>query len=269
METHRRETLEPDSAPSDSSISEQVFDGSSSSSPEMPVSEENLSEARGERSLVAASNQNESSPHLGKKAQDDRSLVLSASNHTGSPTILPPINETLGWSPSKPAQTEPVDDDYPNFSICSDDEALQVDPFTSSPDRLLGNNLLDSSSSRWSSSHGSAPWPSSSSSRGTWSASPSSEETKSSALSFTIGDIKPYIVVCFAYLLCFQEYYIGMCLYIHLGVLKFFWSWCWLCVGCRAFKSRQHMLYQCRLAVLYAYCATCPGSSFLQSCHAL
>jgi hypothetical protein len=120
----------------------------------MPASEENLggsstsfpSEALGDLSLVAASIQNGSSPHLGKKAQDDRSLVLSASNPTGSSTILPPIDETLGGSSSMPAQTESVDD-YPNFSICSDEETLQLEPFTSSPDRFLGNNLLDSSSS--------------------------------------------------------------------------------------------------------------------------
>jgi hypothetical protein len=224
METHLRETLEPDSAPSDFTISEEIFDGSSSLSPELPVSEEILrgsstsfpSEALGDLSLVAASNQNGSSPHLGKRAQDDRSLVLSASNPTGASTILPPINETLGGSSSMPAQTEPVDD-YPNFSICSDDETLQLEPFTSSPDRFLGNNLLDSSSSRWSSSHGSSPWPSCSSSRGTWSLSPSSEETKPSALSFSIGDIKPYMVVCFVYLFVFfQDYYIGMCIRVYI-----------------------------------------------------
>jgi hypothetical protein len=96
METHLGETLEADSAPSDFTISEEMFDGSSSLSPEMPVSEENLggcstsfpSEALGDLSLVAASNQNGSSPHLGKKAQDDRSLVLSAWNPTGSSTIF-------------------------------------------------------------------------------------------------------------------------------------------------------------------------------------
>ncbi|XP_059444666.1 ubiquitin carboxyl-terminal hydrolase 20 isoform X2 [Corylus avellana] len=187
MEAHLRETLEPDSAPSDFTVSEEMFDGSSSLSPEMPVSEENLgesstslhAEALGDPSLVAASNQNGSSP----KPQDDRSLVLLASNPTGSSTILPPINQTLSWSSSMPAQTEPVDD-YPNFSICSDDEALEVEPFASSPDRFFRNNLLESSSSRRSSSHGSSPWPSCSSSRGTWSSSPS-------ALSFSIGDIKP------------------------------------------------------------------------------
>lgn len=195
MDAHLRETLEPDSAPSDFTVSEEMFDGSSSLSPEMPVSEENLgesstsllAEALGDPSLVAASNQNGSYP----KPQDDRSLVLSASNPTGSSTILPPINETLGWSSSMPAQTEPVDD-YPNFSICSDDEALEVEPFASSPDRFFGNNLLESSSSRRSSSHGSSPWPSCSSSRGTWSSSPS-------ALSFSIGDIKPSMVVCFVF----------------------------------------------------------------------
>lgn len=200
MEAHPRETLEPDSAPSDFTVSEEMFDGSSSLSPEMPVSEENpggesstslLAEALGDRSLVAVSNQNGSSP----KAQDDQSLVLSASNPTGSSTILPPIDETLGWSSSMPAQTEPVDD-YPNFSICSDDEPLEVEPFTSSSDRFLDNNLLESSSSRWSSSHGSSPWPSCSSSRGTWSSSPS-------ALSFSIGDVKPSMVVCFVYLFVF------------------------------------------------------------------
>jgi hypothetical protein len=210
METHLRETLEPDSAPSDFTISEEMFDGSSSLSPEMPVSEENLggcstsfpSEALGDLSLVAASNQNGSSPHLGKKAQDDRSLVLSASNPTGSSTILPPISETLGGCSSMSAQTEPVDD-YPNFSICSDEETLQLEPFTASPDRFLGNNLLDSSSSRWSSSHGSSPWPSCSSSRGTGSLSPSSEETKPPALSFSVGDIKPYMLARFVYLFVF------------------------------------------------------------------
>ncbi|KAF5441925.1 hypothetical protein F2P56_037125 [Juglans regia] len=208
METNVARILEINTAPSDSIASPEILNGSSPFPPKMLVSEEtlddsspsSLSESPCDHSLAPAPDQNRSSPNLGKKAQDDPSLVLSPRIPSGTSTMLTPINETLdGSSPaneldaldgssSMPMQAE-ITNDYPNFSIRGDEEALAVDPFPASPNRLLGNNLLDYSSSRWSSSYCSSPsttsWPSSapwssssSSSRDIWSTWSSSEETK-------------------------------------------------------------------------------------------
>lgn len=208
MGTNVARILEINPAPSDSIASPEIFNGSSPFPPEMLVSEETLDESSPsllsenprDHSLAPAPDQNRSSPNLGKKAQDDPSLVLSPRIPSGTSSMLTPINETLdGSSPaneldaldgssSLPMQAE-IPNDYSNFSIRGDEEALAVDPFPASPNRLSGNNLLDYSSSRWSSSycpslstttwHSSAPWSSSSSSsRDIWSTWSSSEETK-------------------------------------------------------------------------------------------
>lgn len=227
------ETLEINPAPSDPTVFEEIFDVSSLDRHETPLCEENLdgsslslpSETLGDHSLVPIlSNQNGSSPSLGENAQTDQSLALPPLVSSGSSTILPPINETLNGSSSDSSvkaldaldgsfssmdvQTEPLDD-CPNFNIIGDEEALVDELLPSSPNRFVGNNLWDYSSSRWTSSNGSSSWPShgtsssswsppkeiGSSSRDTWGTWPSSEEPKSfSPFSISTRDFKPSTV---------------------------------------------------------------------------
>lgn len=177
------ETPKPNSAPSDSTIPEEIFDVSSllketlgGSSPSLP------SETLDDHSLVhITSIQNGSS-------QADQSMAVPPSNSTGSSSILPPINETLNGSSSSSLviETETLDD-CPSFPLCceGEEDVLEEEEelLPSSPNRLLGNNLWDYSSSRWSSSHSSSSWSSSrgtSSSSSSWSTWPSLEETRSS-----------------------------------------------------------------------------------------
>ena len=195
------ETLKPNSAPSDSTIPEEIFDVSSllketlgGSSPSL------LSETLDDHSLVPIpSIQNGSS-------QADQSMAVPPSNSTGSSSILPSINETLNGSSSLVIETETLDD-RPSFPLCCDGEEDVLEEeeelLPSSPNRLLGNNLWDYSSSRWSSSHSSSSWSSSrgtSSSSSSWSTWPSLEETRSSlpiSNSSTL-EFKPSTVVCFS-----------------------------------------------------------------------
>ena len=193
------ETLKHNSAPSDSTIPEEIFDVSSllketlgGSSPSLP------SETLDDHSLVPIpSIQNGSS-------QADQSMAVPPSNSTGSSSILPPINETLNGSssPSLVIETETLDD-CRSFPLCCDGEEDVLEEeeelLPSSPNRLLGNNLWDYSSSRWSSSS----WSSSrgtSSSSSSWSTWPSLEETRSPLpiSNSTTLEFKPSTVVCFS-----------------------------------------------------------------------
>lgn len=177
-----------ESAPPDVTLSEEIFGGSSSLRSKLPVSEGILggSSLSLPAETLGDSSQNGLSPYLGNEGQDDRSLVLSSSSPIGSSANLPP-NETLGAFSSMPEQTGHLDE-YPNFLVCKDEETLQAELFPSCSGGLMVNNLLDSSSSHWSSPDVSSSWPS------YWSSWSSSEEFKPSTLSFSSSDFKPPMV---------------------------------------------------------------------------
>lgn len=212
------ETLKHNSAPSDSTIPEEIFDVSSllketlgGSSPSLP------SETLDDHSLVPIpSIQNGSS-------QADQSMAVPPSNSTGSSSILPPINETLNGSssPSLVIETETLDD-CRSFPLCCDGEEDVLEEeeelLPSSPNRLLGNNLWDYSSSRWSSSS----WSSSrgtSSSSSSWSTWPSLEEARSPLpiSNSTTLEFKPSTVVCFSMsvkICVFVRLFLGIIVYV-------------------------------------------------------
>lgn len=226
------ETLKPNSAPSGSTIPEEIFDVSSllketlgGSSPSSP------SETLDDHSLVPIpSIQNGSS-------QSDQSMAVPPSNSTGSSSILPPINETLNGSSSSSSlvmETETLDD-CPSFPPWCDGEEDVLEEeeelLPSSPNRLLGNNLWDYSSSRWSSSHSSSSWSSWPSSRGTssssssWSTWPSSEETRSSLpISNSALEFKPSTVVCYSMsvkICVFVRLFLGIIVYVEVRPRSF------------------------------------------------